>query len=60
MTLILAGLFLPGLTNPRVEQLNCGLRVIVIEDHLLPLVSVQLWFEAGSAADPPKFPDSAN
>lgn len=38
---------------PRYERLENGLRVIVVEDHARPLISVQLWFAAGSALDPP-------
>jgi len=41
-------------TLPRFEQLPNGLRVCVVEDHALPLVSVQLWYRAGSADDPPQ------
>lgn len=46
---------LPG-PEPRFEQLPSGIRVCVIEDEALPLVSVQLWFRNGSAADPPDKP----
>ena len=38
---------------PRFEKLSSGLRLCVIEDHALPLVSVQLWFKVGSSFDPP-------
>jgi zinc protease len=41
---------------PRFERLPCGLRVCVVEDRGLPLVSVQLWFRAGSVHDPPTRP----
>lgn len=39
--------------DPRVERLDCGLRVVVIEEPALPLVSVSLWYGVGSSADPP-------
>ena len=38
----------------RVETLDNGLRIVVIEDHTLPLLSVQLWVAAGSRDDPPE------
>jgi len=38
---------------PEYARLDCGLRVVVLEDHTLPLVSVQLWFGAGPALEPP-------
>ena len=38
---------------PRFEQLANGLRICVLEDHTLPLASVQLCFHIGSTADPP-------
>jgi zinc protease len=41
---------------PRFEKLSNGLRICVIEDHALPLVSVQLWFKVGSSFDPPTQP----
>ena len=44
------------LSEPRFERLNSGLRVAVVEDHTLPLVSVQLWYRVGSACDPPDRP----
>ncbi|MFO0838974.1 MAG: insulinase family protein [Phycisphaerae bacterium] len=40
-----------GPNLPRFEKLENGLRVCVVEDHAAPLVSVQLWFGVGSAAD---------
>ncbi len=42
-----------ALGTPEYARLECGLRVVVLEDHTLPLVSVQLWFGAGSALEPP-------
>ncbi len=42
------------------DRLDCGLRVVVIEDHTLPLVSVQLWFHVGSAHDPPSSPGTTH
>ncbi|MEP0846798.1 MAG: insulinase family protein [Phycisphaerae bacterium] len=41
---------------PRFENLENGLRFVVVEDHTLPLVSVQLWCRVGSADDPPETP----
>lgn len=41
---------------PRFERLDSGLRVAIVEDHTLPLVSVQLWYRVGSACDPPSRP----
>lgn len=40
-------------SEPRIERLDSGLRVVVIEDRALPLASVQLWYRVGSTADPP-------
>ena len=40
-----------GQPAPRVERLDSGLRVVIVEDHSLPLVSVQLWYRVGSAYD---------
>lgn len=42
-------------TGPRVTQtvLGNGLRVVVIENHALPLVRVAMWYRYGSANDPP-------
>ncbi|MBL8878260.1 MAG: insulinase family protein [Phycisphaerales bacterium] len=39
--------------DPRIERFDNGLRVVVIEDHSLPLVSVSLWYGVGSTADSP-------
>jgi zinc protease len=39
--------------GPRFERLENGLRIGVVEEHALPLISVQLWYEAGSASDKP-------
>ncbi len=36
---------------PRVERLDNGLRVVIIEERDRPIVSVQLWVHAGSALD---------
>ncbi len=41
--------------TPEFHRLDSGLRVAVVEDHTLPLVSVQLWYAVGSACD-----DAAN
>lgn len=39
-------------TLPRAERLACGLRVVIVEDHTVPLVNVQLWYGAGWRNDP--------
>ncbi|RMF75397.1 MAG: insulinase family protein, partial [Planctomycetota bacterium] len=39
---------------PRIARLDSGLRVVIVEDRALPLVSVQLWARVGSAQDPPR------
>lgn len=44
---------------PRVERLSNGLSILIVEDHALPLVSVQLWYRAGSRLDPPETPGVA-
>ncbi len=36
----------------RVEQLDNGLRIVVVADRTLPLVSVQAWYGVGAADDP--------
>jgi zinc protease len=45
-----------GQAAPRFDQLDNGLRVVVVEDHARPLVSVQLWYRVGSACDPSEQP----
>lgn len=37
--------------EPRIERLDSGLKVVILEDHSRPLVNVQLWLRAGSARD---------
>lgn len=39
-----------------VSRLDNGLRVVIVPDSREPLVSVQLWFRAGSADDGTKYP----
>lgn len=41
---------------PRVARLDNGLTVAIVEDRALPLVSVQLWWRAGTRHDPPDAP----
>ena len=53
---VLIALLGVGQAAPRFERLDNGLRVVVVEDHALPLISVQLWYRAGSACDPPESP----
>mgnify|MGYP000703100512 CR=1 FL=1 len=50
------GLAAAGAATPWVERLDNGLTAIVLEDHTLPLVSVQLWYRVGSADDDPQWP----
>jgi len=45
-----------GLQAPEFQRLPNGLRLAVIEDHSLPLVSVQVWYRVGSAVDDPRHP----
>lgn len=54
--LTLIALVQPVGPPPRVERLDNGLRVVIVEDHTLPLVSVQLWYRVGSAYDDPENP----
>jgi zinc protease len=54
LPVVLVGLLQVG--EPRFERLDNGLRLVIVEDHALPLVSVQLWYRAGSAHDPPGKP----
>ena len=42
--------------QPVLARLDNGLRVAIIEDHTLPLVSVQVWYAVGSADDPETHP----
>ncbi|MGE3180618.1 MAG: M16 family metallopeptidase [Phycisphaerae bacterium] len=42
--------------EPLYHQLDNGLKIVLIEDPALPLVSVQLWFSTGANADPPSMP----
>ena len=50
---LLSLLVLPQVIHPppRFERLENGLRVAIVEEHALPLVSVQLWYRVGSASD---------
>ena len=45
-----------GELTPRVERLESGLRIVIVEDQRLPLLSVQLWYCVGSADDDPNLP----
>ena len=42
---------LPPIT---ITQLDNGLKVILIEQHRLPMVHLEMWIRAGSAYDPPE------
>ena len=44
-----------ALPSPRVTQtvLRNGLRVVVVENHAVPLANVAMWYRIGSADDPP-------
>src|SRR4030095_6263958 len=54
--LVLALLLQQPTEAPRFERLDNGLRICIVEDHSLPLVSVQLWFKVGSSYAPPDKP----
>lgn len=41
-------------SDPRFERLSNGMRVILIEDQSVPIVSAQLWTRVGWTADPPE------
>ncbi|MFQ5805982.1 MAG: M16 family metallopeptidase [Phycisphaerae bacterium] len=56
LAIALIGLLQASEPPPRFERLESGLRVVIVEDHALPLVSVQLWYRVGSAYDPPGQP----
>jgi zinc protease len=49
-------LLTPPDAAPEVQRLENGLNVIVIEEHVLPVASVQVWYAVGSADDPPTQP----
>ena len=38
--------------EPRYERLDCGLTIVLVENHAVPLVSVQLAVKAGRADEP--------
>src|SRR5687768_7481803 len=42
------------LPKPQEAVLANGLRVSLLEDHKLPTISMQLWFNGGGLADPPE------
>ncbi len=42
-----------GRPLPEFHKLDNGLRICIVEDHTLPLVSVQLWYRAGSIDNAP-------
>lgn len=42
------------LPKPQEAVLSNGLRVSLLEDHKLPTISMQLWFNGGGLADPPE------
>ncbi len=48
-----------SLPRPAVRVLANGLRVVVIERHSLPLITLRLVVKAGAEADPPKMPGTA-
>jgi zinc protease len=48
-----------SLPTPAVRVLANGLRVVVIERHSLPLITLRLVVKAGAEADPPNLPGTA-
>ena len=42
-----------GVFNPETFTLENGLRVVVIANHRLPVVTQMIWYRVGSADDPP-------
>ncbi len=52
---VLAQVAADGLEHrTRSHELSNGMRVVVVEDHTLPLVSIQLWYAAGWRDEPPE------
>lgn len=45
--------------SPSVETLPNGMKVLVVEDHALPVITLKLAIESGAAADPPALPGTA-
>ncbi len=45
--------------TPAVETLSNGLKVVILERHTLPIVTLTLAVRAGAEADPPGFPGTA-
>lgn len=54
--ILIIGFFTAPLAQPIIHQLDNGLNLFILEERTLPLVSVQLWFAAGQAHDPPDRP----
>lgn len=54
--LLLAALAQSPGASAQFDQLDSGLRVVVVADRTLPLVSIQLWYHVGQADDPPDAP----
>ena len=50
--ILLIGCIATEPSQPVCRQLDNGLKLFVLEDHSLPLVSVQLWFGVGQSNDP--------
>lgn len=47
------------LPTPQIRELPNGLRIMVIERHSLPLVTLRLMVKSGAEADPPTLPGTA-
>ncbi|MEW6249737.1 MAG: insulinase family protein, partial [Planctomycetota bacterium] len=45
---------------PEVSRLANGLEIVLVPDHALPLISVQVWYRVGSADDEPNRPGLAH
>ena len=45
--------------SPAIETLPNGMKVLVVEDHALPVITLKLAIESGAAADPSALPGAA-
>ncbi len=42
-----------GLFNPETATLDNGMRIVVIPDHRVPVITHMVWYKVGAADDPP-------